>query len=437
MNSNSGHAIAGKEPACTTNCKNAWIVSSAVIRGVSHIDTDIPCQDSVNFKVIGSWFVGVVSDGAGSALNSHFGSKLAVQVIVEVLEKEVAKRNSDNDMALMPDVISDAIAEARARLGDNLQKDETLEDYHCTVVGIVANEQGSVFFHVGDGLGIASTADIDKKQQTVDYWRKTQLSLPENGEYANETFFITQENWREHLRCIVISNPIDVIVLASDGPMALLLQSGKPNNGFIDVVLEHLGRTDAQDERDTYVDRILSASEVDAITSDDKSLLVATSPKVRGLRAHHPVPPPEKAEIESTARLSTISDTPSQLAPIQVPTLLQRINTTRLSFAVLLAILVGSLLVWLLMRGMHSPFTNHEEQISEAVNSPSSNSKFPAKKTPLANTIENIQLNSSTDSKPFGEEAIISGEDNSLHLTKTKIKLPAAGETRPVVPESE
>ena len=52
------------------NDRESWLVSSAALRGTSHDGSGLPCQDSIAFQVVGKWYVGVVSDGAGSAKKS-------------------------------------------------------------------------------------------------------------------------------------------------------------------------------------------------------------------------------------------------------------------------------------------------------------------------------------------------------------------------------
>ena len=43
------------------------------------------------------------------------------------------------------------------------------------------------------------------------------ISLPRNGEYANETYFFTMDNWKENIRFNFKKEPYDTCLIISDG----------------------------------------------------------------------------------------------------------------------------------------------------------------------------------------------------------------------------
>src|SRR6478736_4328000 len=59
-----------------------WIIAQASVIGKSHIEEDIPCQDAHLCKYYKehNFGIAVVSDGAGSAGNSHLGSGKVVEL---------------------------------------------------------------------------------------------------------------------------------------------------------------------------------------------------------------------------------------------------------------------------------------------------------------------------------------------------------------------
>ena len=104
---------------------------------------------------------------------------------------------------------SSAVIAARSRLAELAgARALTLENFSCTLVGCVASAGGGRFFHIGDGYAIYQGAAGDSV-----------LSRPENGEYADETFFVTDEDWKDHLRFTPVPQPECgcVIGLMSDG----------------------------------------------------------------------------------------------------------------------------------------------------------------------------------------------------------------------------
>lgn len=142
-----------------------------------------------------------------------------------------------------------------------------LRDFACTMVGCVVSDHGGFFFHIGDGFAI--------HQQALG---AAQLSLPENGEYADETYFVTDPNWREHLRIIPIQPlaPDSLIGLMSDGPAPFAVNKTKTAFylPFIEPVMRFL-RAVPESEGCLALKNLLEDEKTHHITGDDKSLLLA------------------------------------------------------------------------------------------------------------------------------------------------------------------
>ena len=54
------------------------------------------------------------------------------------------------------------------------------------------------------------------------------MSKPENGEYINQTFFITDDNWEEKLRFFKIDFKYEVLLAMTDGVTAMALKNNMP-----------------------------------------------------------------------------------------------------------------------------------------------------------------------------------------------------------------
>src|SRR5208283_4372679 len=138
------------------------------------------------------------------------------------------------DGARLEATIRCAIEAARSRLADlAVSRQLALHDFSCTLVGCVVSAGGGCFFHIGDGFAIAQGAAGDSV-----------LSPPENGEYADETYFVTDENWKDHLRLTPISeiNRGCLIGLMSDGTSPFAIDRLKTGfyRPFIDPVVNFL-----------------------------------------------------------------------------------------------------------------------------------------------------------------------------------------------------
>ena len=246
----------------------AWRVYAAAAIGSSHIEGGMPCQDAFAHAVAGETLLGVVCDGAGSRPLSHVGAQFVSSGVVARLQQlEIG----DAPLSGLPDVdFARAVAEAIAQVREALQHEASNEgteisDYSCTLVGAVANAKGGRFFHVGDGLAVVEGGEDPAV-----------VSHPENGEYANETYFVSGEEWREHLRFTAFSGPISRIGLMSDGAMPFAMAKG--NGGFfkpfMDPVEAYLAGV-TEDEGSAALAGTLGDPRTHGITSDDKTLLIA------------------------------------------------------------------------------------------------------------------------------------------------------------------
>ena len=246
----------------------AWRVYAAASIGSSHIEAGTPCQDAFAHAVANDTLIGVVCDGAGSQALSHVGAQAVSSGVVARLQQlEIG----GTPLSTMPDVeFARAVGDAVEQVREGLQKEASNEGveisaFSCTLVGAVATAKGGRFFHIGDGLAVAEGGDDPAV-----------VSLPENGEYANETYFVSGEAWREHLRFTAFEGAMSRLALMSDGAMPFAMAKG--NGGlfkpFMDPVEAYLAGV-TQDEGSAALAGTLGDPRTYGITSDDKTLLIA------------------------------------------------------------------------------------------------------------------------------------------------------------------
>lgn len=237
-----------------------WRVFSAASIGKGHIDGGLPCQDAAEYAFGKGWLVAVVCDGAGSAAKSDVGAQACARAVCRVLAGVEGVPST-----IKPDLIAQAIVAARADI-QSLSLEHAIEarEFACTVVGIVLSRDGGALFHIGDGMAVVELSD-----------GAVVLSSPENGEYANETYFVTGGDWQAHLRMTPFEGQIRRAALMSDGVVPFAISRSKTGlfAPFIDPVATYLAGVD-EGAGSEALQATLADERTWEITQDDKSLIV-------------------------------------------------------------------------------------------------------------------------------------------------------------------
>ena len=251
-----------------------WRYVGASVVGTSHLARDLPCQDA---HCVGC-FTGatgevlwcVAADGAGSARFADQGAEF----VCDKLETKIIRwlDEFDGDItALDETVIRKWIARVREQLAECAQEaGVTLRDYACTVSGIIAGPDRSVCFQIGDGAIVVSDGNED--YQTV-FW-------PENGEYVNATYFVTDEHFEQALMVEVLPYSPCHVAVFTDGllRLALHLASQSVHRPFFDPMFARLeieppGRVE---HLEAALEHFLYTPAITSRTDDDKTLILAT-----------------------------------------------------------------------------------------------------------------------------------------------------------------
>lgn len=271
-----------------------WLIAQASVVGTGHVKSGLPCQDASVARVTdsGEWLVVVVSDGAGTAKRSDEGSKLVATHFFESLlslSKEFERRAPGQ---WVNDFVIARVLEARASLRQKAQAD-VINDFHCTLVACLLGPSGGFAIHLGDGAIFGGCSDQSSLNTAGNFF----ISYPENGEYANETFFITEGDWVRHLR-ITPMPPMDWIYACTDGGTAFALEGDKePREGFIFPVLNKVLQQSTQIKRNEALVAILTDSLADKVTADDKTIVLAC--RSSKLDYQHPIRLKKKLEIKN------------------------------------------------------------------------------------------------------------------------------------------
>ena len=127
-----------------------WNTAYASAIGTSHEKTGSPCQDACRCRVVYTndgqdIFLGIASDGAGSASRSEVASTLAVGMF---LEKFSGLIKTENDILLIDkNVVLNWLEEVKTQIFIRA-RNETLNprEFACTILGAVVGPNHSIFF---------------------------------------------------------------------------------------------------------------------------------------------------------------------------------------------------------------------------------------------------------------------------------------------------
>lgn len=248
--------------------KNCWEYAGASVQGSSHVSSNTPCQDfwSACISPNGKWMALAVCDGAGSALRAEEGSRFVAKLFVEKLIDLSIDLETKSPGAWVNDCIIQSVLDTRLALREHTNTD-LLSDFHTTLVACLQGPSGGFAMHIGDG---AVVGGFSKGKPNTNIF----VSNPHNGEYANETFFITENDWSKNLR-IAPMPPTDWMILVTDGGWSLGMErNGHLSEPRLSPLLKAL-KENNPDQWSAEIKSWLSNKEFDPLTSDDKTFVIA------------------------------------------------------------------------------------------------------------------------------------------------------------------
>jgi hypothetical protein len=247
-----------------------WRHIAQSLQGPSHLEGNIPCQDTHAVELVGEGprgtLVACVADGAGSAKHSDIGSSIACKTILE----HATKFLESNKLADMQ--MEDALIwcdEARKRIAAQAEdKGCTTREFASTLLTAILSPERSVFFQIGDGAIILGNDVL----YGVVFW-------PQEGEYANSTNFLTGDQYHEQIEFITTTaTHYTKIALLSDGleRLALRFDTQIPHIPFFDPLFRALEKTNDVSGLNEGLRSFLGSDSIHHRTDDDKTLILAT-----------------------------------------------------------------------------------------------------------------------------------------------------------------
>jgi hypothetical protein len=247
-----------------------WRYAAASVIGTSHLTSaDGVCQDyhGVHFVESINAFVGIVSDGAGSASQSQIGARRTCDFLLEKISEAPLSAVFSKSFA------STALEQLRLEL-QNIADESglALRDFACTMlVAIVAREKAA-FWQIGDGA--ICFRERDKDRFGYAFW-------PEKGDYANVTFFVTDQNAQGHLDFDVVDAEFADLAMFSDGleRLALDFVTSEAHTAFFEGLFPYvrsLPESGYSGELSSQIEAFLATDRVNKRTDDDKTLILAS-----------------------------------------------------------------------------------------------------------------------------------------------------------------
>jgi len=251
-----------------------WQVIGAAVQGLSHQKQGLPCQDALEYRCLpGGTLLVALADGAGSATHSDLGARAAVQVAVDSLTSSL-ESGQPTDCCGWVELFWETFESARAALLQLAEeRDEPLRAFATTLTCLAAMPEQLIVGQLGDGAVVARGPDgvLDT------------VTTLQRGEYANETYFLTQEQAMEKVAIQVINLPMQALAVMSDGLTRLALKRPtnephlpffKPLFAFVEASAPSNDGVQASEALTAF----LASPRVCERTDDDKALVLALRP---------------------------------------------------------------------------------------------------------------------------------------------------------------
>ncbi len=244
-----------------------WRVVGSSKPGTSHLRQGLPCQDAHYWVQSGDLLIAAVADGAGSAPLAEEGAQIAAQTAVDFLAMQ-SQGNSKADDSPWEDWLHSAFEAVRATLKDEAEKRSAeLSDFATTLIVAVAAPNFVAVAQIGDGAVVVGESSS----------QMTALTTPSQGEYLNETTFLTAPDALLQAQFRVWHHPPRHLALLTDGlqMLALKMPTGEPHPPFFAPLFRFVETIEDRDASQSQLLAFLGGERVTQRTDDDLTLLLA------------------------------------------------------------------------------------------------------------------------------------------------------------------
>ena len=216
----------------------------------------------------------VLSDGAGSAARAEFGSSLTCSTITEAAEVHFAAGGTIEEISLKTAQLW--LSMVRQAITNRAQDDgAAFKDYACTLLMAVIADDSAAMLQIGDGAIVVHDGDD---------W--TWVHWPQRGEFANTTFFVTDDSAETQMAFDNCRGRIEELAAFSDGIEPLVMQYATQTvfGPFFDRMfpaVRALPDCGLDQKLSDGLARYLDSPIICERTDDDKTLVLATRHALR------------------------------------------------------------------------------------------------------------------------------------------------------------
>jgi hypothetical protein len=238
---------------------SSWQIHAASARGFAHCLNNRPGQDRflcITFQHSGlhESVLLIAADGAGSVRKSWAGAWIACRAIAESVRQMVLTPNGQRRL--------NAAGAGRLNVPD--------QELATTLNMIFTGPGFWSFALLGDGL-IASQAVRDESNWQIH-------GLPEHGEFAGETTFLTSDQWIESIQFGAVSGNPDRMLITTDGLLPILYQSqtGIIHPSFVNPLFAAMeSRKLSEAQKNNELGKFLESKRIRTRCDDDLTLILA------------------------------------------------------------------------------------------------------------------------------------------------------------------
>ena len=231
------------------------------VAGTSHRQRGVACQDAYRVRHFGArdeWLAVAVADGAGSASHSEIGANKACESLAALADQL-------SEQPVTVEAAERLFTTVRGHMSAEAERLETkLRNLACTALLAVVGPKFACFAQIGDGAIVVG----DGTSLRCVFW-------PDQGEYANQTSFLTDETFSASLRFETTDEPITGLAILTDGlqRLALDFSTSTPYARFFDPMFRRMRSAEMNELRDSFR-LFLDSPAINERTDDDKTLIL-------------------------------------------------------------------------------------------------------------------------------------------------------------------
>ena len=218
-------------------------------------------QDYFSFVDTNGLAILVCADGAGSTKHGAIGSKFISKKLINGLSAEIDNLSEASFRSIILKTVnySRAILTRYSRISN---EDIVLKDFASTIITVVITRKNVFVAHLGDGAAIF----LDDQNKLV------KSSMPENGEYINQTYFFTNSDWEEHLRFQTLEIDFKTCLVMSDGVTPFALKGTEVFPDFVVPIINFIRKSKPEASKEALA-KTLSSPRSLSVSTDDKTLV--------------------------------------------------------------------------------------------------------------------------------------------------------------------